>query len=152
MKQEKQQRGMAYWFGWHAGAVAKALKQLEAVDAAGESLHRRSDVIEALRTTWDTFVEDGGTYAEQFADTQEKMWIGFVIEAATGEPQALRATYAGAVSAVDQAESYWDDAAASGHSAAPRSVGLMYPFRIRQVTQEQWNLIEDMQPVLDREP
>lgn len=148
-----QHHDAAYWLGWHAGAVRKALIMLEAVDAEGRPATELQDVIAVLRLAWDTFIESGDTAVGPFVDGHQQTWAGFVVEAATGEAQAMRETRAGAVAAIDQAEMYWDEAATCGHPDAPGYVALKYPFRIRQITRQEWDdILEDGQPVLDREP
>lgn len=152
-KQREESRDVGYWLGWHAGGVRKALGLLEATDADGRPVHPRESAIQALRLVWEKFMKGGNGFSEEFANDDMQMWAGFAVEADTGEVQALRDTYPGAVAAVDQAETYWDEAAACGHPSAPGYVAQMYPFRIRQVTKQEWNDILDTgTPVLDREP
>jgi TPR repeat protein len=147
------QRDGTYWLGWFAGAVRKALTKLEAVDEKNKPIEDPQDVADNLRVTWDDFMEGDVAQNEAFQEMHGKTWAGFVVEADTGEAQALRGTYAAAVAAVDQAESYWEEAVASGHPGAASFVAAMYPFRIRQVTHDEWqDILEDGTPVLDRGP
>ena len=78
----------------------------------------------------------------------------WLVVSATGEPQALRDTFAEAAEAVVHAENYWALAAACGHPSAPGYVQRLYPFRVRAMpdAEAEQFLLDEPTPILDREP
>lgn len=146
----------AYWLGWLAATIQNTLVDLELVhDPDGENarpLMSRDDVTASLRDKWDIFLQS--EVGQRIAvHMDERTLAGFVVEAADGEPQALRRTLTEAEQALADVDGYWSEAERCGHPSAPGYVAALRPFRIRQITKaEREQILEDGVPTIDREP
>jgi hypothetical protein len=140
----------AYWAGWLGGALAEALIVLGDVDdETGEYARDRGEALQFIRSFWDTFA--AGPLSANLAHRDEQVWDGFVVESQDGEAQAVRDTHREAVAAIRDVEDYWHGAETCGHPDAPGYVQALRPFRVRQITKAERDLLREYPAVIDRE-
>jgi len=141
----------AYWLGWLATTSRETIRHLEATDEHGEPLMTREQAAAFARDMLGQYLTSdiGASLSPAIGDG---LYAGYVVEAANGEPQALRDTYQEADAALITVESYWWEAENCGHPDAPGYVAKMRPFTIRQVTQAERDELSEYPPVIDREP
>lgn len=144
-------RDHSYWIGWLAATVRDTIRNIETITEDGQHLMDREDIARIGRDFLaDYYASEIGQYLTP--NHGDRLYDGFVVESATGEAQAARDTYEEAVAALTAVESYWWEAENCGHPAAPGFVAELRPFRIRQVTRAERDMLREDPPTIDREP